>query len=292
MPKALIIGMGIGQLYYQIYMKKGWEFQTVDLTKTADYTEVKDVQGEFDIAHICTPNFTHEAIVRQIANKCKIVFVEKPGVENADAWSQLIKDFPQTLILMVKNNQYRHNVDILKETTQNCDTLILNWCNKNRVPNPGSWFTTKDLAYGGVSRDLMPHLLSWVQVLAEDYNGIKSVYSYSKQRYNLDTVGDTDYGEVTKNGTYNVDDVAQIYLVDGPNVNFKLYTAWKQEEEDAINIKFYSMGNLIHTEELGLCPEDAYSKMIDSAYENIYNKEYKQLQLAKDLWIHKQLERL
>ena len=102
MPKALIIGMGIGQLYYQIYMKKGWEFQTVDLTKTADYNEVKDVQGEFDIAHICTPNFTHESIARQIADKCKIVFVEKPGVENANAWSQLVKDFPQTLILMVK----------------------------------------------------------------------------------------------------------------------------------------------------------------------------------------------
>lgn len=292
MPKALIIGMGIGQLYYQIYMKKGWEFQTVDLTKTADYTEVKDVQGEFDIAHICTPNFTHEAIVRQIANKCKIVFVEKPGVENADAWSQLIKDFPQTLILMVKNNQYRHNVDILKETTQNCDTLILNWCNKNRVPNPGSWFTTKELAYGGVSRDLMPHLLSWVQVLADDYTRIENVYNDSEQRYDLDTIGDTDYGEVTKNGTYDVDDFAQIYLVDRPKINFMLNTAWKQEEDDAINIKFYSMGNLIHTEELGLCPEDAYSKMIDSAYENIYNKEYKQLQLAKDLWIHKQLERL
>ena len=292
MPKALIIGMGIGQLYYQIYMKKGWEFQTVDLTKTADYTEVKDVQGEFDIAHICTPNFTHEAIVRQIANKCKIVFVEKPGVENADAWSQLIKDFPQTLILMVKNNQHRHNVDILKETAQNCDNLVLNWCNKNRVPNPGSWFTTKELAYGGVSRDLMPHLLSWVQVLADDYTRIENVYNDSEQRYNLDTIGDTDYGEITKNGTYDVDDFAQVYLVDRPKINFMLNTAWKQEEEDAINIKFYSMGNLIHTEELGLCPEDAYSKMIDSAYENIYNKEYKQLQLAKDLWIHKQLERL
>jgi len=292
MPKALIIGMGIGQLYYQIYMKKGWEFQTVDLTKTADYTEVKDVQGEFDIAHICTPNFTHEAIVRQIANKCKIVFVEKPGVENADAWSQLIKDFPQTLILMVKNNQHRHNVDILKETAQNCDNLVLNWCNKNRVPNPGSWFTTKELAYGGVSRDLMPHLLSWVQVLADDYTRIENVYNDSEQRYDLDTIGDTDYGEVTKNGTYDVDDFAQIYLVDRPKINFMLNTAWKQEEDDAINIKFYSMGNLIHTEELGLCPEDAYSKMIDSAYENIYNKEYKQLQLAKDLWIHKQLERL
>ena len=292
MPKALIIGMGIGQLYYQIYMKKGWEFQTVDLTKTADYTEVKDVQGEFDIAHICTPNFTHEAIVRQIANKCKIVFVEKPGVENADAWSQLIKDFPQTLILMVKNNQHRHNVDILKETAQNCDNLVLNWCNKNRVPNPGSWFTTKELAYGGVSRDLMPHLLSWVQVLADDYTRIENVYNDSEQRYDLDTIGDTDYGEVTKNGTYDVDDFAQIYLVDRPKINFMLNTAWKQEEDDAINIKFYSMGNLIHTEELGLCPEDAYSKMIDSAYENIYNKDYKQLQLAKDLWIHKQLERL
>ena len=87
-----------------------------------------------------------------------------------------LKDFIKH---MVKNNQHRHNVDILKETTQNCDNLVLNWCNKNRVPNPGSWFTTKELAYGGVSRDLMPHLLSWVQVLADDYTRIENVYNSS-----------------------------------------------------------------------------------------------------------------
>ena len=49
-------------------------------------------------------------------------------------------------------------------------------------------------------------------------------------------------------------------------------------------------GDLIHTEPLGLCPEDAYEKMVDTALDNLYNDIYWREQFSRDVWIHKQLE--
>ena len=46
-----------------------------------DYWDIEQVDGEFDIAHICTPNWTHGTIARTIAERCKIVFVESPDLE-------------------------------------------------------------------------------------------------------------------------------------------------------------------------------------------------------------------
>ena len=68
---------------------------------------------------------------------------------------------------MVKNNQFRHNIDEMTNMARTSRVVDINWCNKNRVPNPGTWFTTKELAYGGVSRD--PFTL------------VKSVIKYSIQ---------------------------------------------------------------------------------------------------------------
>ena len=74
--KALIVGMGIGQLYHSVFSSLGYEIDTVDSNpeKTATFKTADVVSGTYDIAVICTPNFTHELIARTIASKCRIVF--------------------------------------------------------------------------------------------------------------------------------------------------------------------------------------------------------------------------
>ena len=42
-------------------------------------------------------------------------------------------------------------------------------------------------------------------------------------------------------------------------------TSWKNPVGDKINLEFYKDNKLRHTESLGLCPEDAYEKMVDTA---------------------------
>ena len=279
--RALIVGMGIGELYKSIYERKLWDVTTVDQHKPADYWDIEEVEGEFDVAHICTPNWTHGHIARIIASRCKIVFVEKPGLRTAEHWEALVHTFPNTRFCMVKNNQFRHNVAELYITARKSDEIVLNWHNYNRVPNPGSWFTDKSRAWGGVSRDLLPHLLSWVQVFEPEYSSL-GLYSASEhQHYTLDTVGSTDYGVVDPEGVYDVDDTAEILL----NNDWHMYTcttSWKNPVGDKINIEFYKQGDLIHTEPLGLCPEDAYEKMVDTAVDNLYNDRYWSEQFARD----------
>ena len=172
--KCLVIGMGIGQLYKSVLEAAGHQVVTVDAdaNKKAEFVSVESAltaYSAFDTAHICTPNFTHEAIARQVAGAAAIVFIEKPGLKSSGAWESLVKDFPNTRFMMVKNNQWRSNIDDLVGLAKQSKKISINWINNDRVPSPGSWFTTKELAFGGVSRDLMPHLLSLFMRLDQNY---------------------------------------------------------------------------------------------------------------------------
>ena len=280
--KALIVGMGFGKvLYGNIYKQLGWDITYVDLyNNEADYNVITDIPTpSFDIAHICTPNFTHFELANIAAKVSKIVFVEKPGVANSNQWQQLLNNNPTTRIMMTKNNQYRDNIkDMIEAATTG--NVYINWINKNRIPNAGSWFTNKELAFGGVSRDLMPHLLSIYQMLNPNWKYSNRTEAESKQRWTLDKIIDTDYGNVNKNGVYNVDDFCYISFD-----RFKLSANWRSNSMDNIGIDTTNKKF-----DLGLCPEEAYETMIKTAQANLLEDEFWNNQKDMDLWIHQQLE--
>lgn len=290
---SLIVGMGFGQAVYQPVLKNlGMQVITVDPVKSADFKTVEDAiaaHGHFLTVNICTPNFTHEDIARQVAPHADIVFVEKPGVKNAAAWLKLVTDFPATRFMMVKNNQYRDNIGLMKSLAYDSSLVVIKWASKNRIPNPGSWFTTKELAFGGVSRDLMPHMLSYYTALENYLNG-KEIECYSEQRHQLKDITSTDYGVVNHNGIHDVDDFCNI-VFDQRGIRWVLIADWKNNEEDDSSITFYIDGDA-HRIELGLCPEEAYQKMIGTAIANLNNDSFWDSQLSQDLWIHNQLDRL
>jgi predicted dehydrogenase len=288
--KALIIGLGFGQAVYKpVLTELGYEVITVDMdtSKGADFSNLDDairVHSKFDTVNICTPNFTHVKLARKVAAMSKIVFVEKPGVANSDAWKQLCIDYPQTRFMMVKNNQYR-GFDTFKELAKQSKLVKVVWNNKNRIPNPGSWFTTKDLAFGGVSRDLIPHMLSYYVALT-DYDKGNKLYATAIQRHELENIIDTDYGRVDHNGTYNVDDFCEFEFSNN-GTKWILSANWKDNKADDVYISFDD-----NKFPLGLCPEEAYKAMIETAVKNLNNDEFWQEQLQQDLWIHKQIENL
>jgi len=291
--KSLVVGMGIGNLYKAVLEEIGNKVVTVDLDPSkADYTSVDmamAVHGNFDTVHICTPNFTHMKIARQVAAISKIVFIEKPGVATSDAWSQLVKDYPVTRFMMVKNNQFRDEIERFKNLADQADVVRVTWNNKNRIPNPGSWFTDRSLAFGGVSRDLIPHMLSYYCKLT-DYNSGTKTESKSEQKWQLEDIDSTDYGTINPKGVYNVDDVCKLEYLNG-NTQWVLTANWRSLEEDNISISFGMKYSAV-VEKLGLCPESAYKKMIEQAIENLNNNQYWQDQLAQDVWIHQQIENL
>ncbi len=292
--KALIVGLGFGQAVYKpILSKLGYEICTVDLKDGANYTNVDHAvrdHGKFDIVHICTPNYTHENLARQVAPYADIIFVEKPGVINHTAWHNLIKDF-DARVMMVKNNQYRAEIDEFKRLAKESNAVNIRWDSKNRIPQPGSWFTTKNLAFGGVSRDLIPHMLSYFTALT-DYIASTKNYVLAHQQYTLSDIDDTDYGVVNKDGIYNVDDFCSFEFVDTENTNWMLTANWKNNKEDDSSISFHLKDGNILKFNLGLCPEEAYEKMIKTAVENLNNDKFWKSQYEQDMWIHRQIEQI
>ena len=292
--KTLIVGLGFGQLYKKIYESMGAEIITVDSEQSTnpnfvELTTAIEAHPEFDTAHICTPNKTHFALAKKLSGHANIVFVEKPGVKSVAQWTALTHD-KQTKYVMTKNNQYRDNIGEMANLGQKMSSIDLNWKNKNRIPSPGTWFTNKDLAFGGVSRDLLPHMLSLLFVLApNDYESYNIIDKKIEQRYRLEDCTDTDYGKVKEDGVYDVDDSAYLKLV-GPNNIIKVNTAWRTDEEDDIAVHMYKGDIKFRSFSLGLCPEEAYKKMIGNHVKNLNNEEFWKEQNKQDLFIHKILE--
>jgi predicted dehydrogenase len=285
--------MGFGNAVYRPVLEAlGHKVVTVDPVREADFKEIGFAiagYGHFDTVNICTPNFTHEAIAREVANYADIVFVEKPGLVNHTAWRNLVNDFPNTRFMMVKNNQYRDSISQFKQLADQSTSVRVIWNSKNRVPNPGSWFTTKDKAFGGVSRDLIPHMLSYYVALTDYTKGVK-LYANAVQRHTLDSITDTDYGVVNKDGIYDVDDFCEFEFKNG-NTTWIISANWKDDRADDVYISFDMKSSAVK-HSLGLCPEEAYKAMIQHAVKNKDNNEFWQDQLAQDIWIHQQIETL
>lgn len=285
--------MGIGQLYKDVLSKLGHEIITVDKdpTKLADFTDLIDaIAGHvfFDTVHICTPNFTHASIARQIAPYAKIVFVEKPGVSTSSEWSNVLLSNPRTRFMMVKNNMWRNNIDDLKVSASKANRVNIEWTRKNCIPSPGSWFTTREFAFGGVSRDLMPHLLSLYIAMNPDWRREQVAGQAAMQNWLLEDIESTEYGTVNPAGTHDVDDYCHIRFG-----NKWLCTAnWRSMTYENSAVECIMPDNSVERFELGWCPEEAYYNMIKDAIDNLENMEFWNEQLSQDLWIHQQIENL
>lgn len=292
--KSLVVGLGIGKLYVDVLTKLGADVVTVDTdaTKNPTFTNFKEAcaSGQFDTVHICTPNFTHEDLfyeyIKSNPRENSIVFVEKPGFKTAQRWQKACE--APVKLMMVKNNQYRDNIEDMIADSKLTNFARISWINYNRVPNPGSWFTTKELAWGGVSRDLMPHLLSYLPMFEpENFRKFYISRKNVQQRSKLKDLISSDYGNVNPNGIYDVDDFCSLELVLG-DIRIWMITDWRSMSEDDVSLSFGNMSVYA----LGLCPEEAYSTMIENAITHRDNSIFWNSQRLQDIWIHKTLEEI
>jgi predicted dehydrogenase len=293
--KSLVVGLGFGQLYVNILKRMGHEVITVDINPNAgaDFTELTTAitaHAPFDTAHICVPNHLHYKTALKLAEHTKIVFVEKPGVETINHWRLLTNLNKSTRFMMTKNNQWRNNIKQIAENCEASDMIQINWVNKNRIPGPGTWFTDKSKAFGGVSRDLLPHLMSiMMSVNKNSYQDFKVKQYHTEQRWNLSDCTGTDYGVVNEDGVYDVDDSATMELTDG-NKTYILYANWKTNLHDDMAIHFYKDGEShLASIPLGLCPEEAYKEMIKDSLIHLEDDMFWNNQLEQDLYIQEKI---
>jgi predicted dehydrogenase len=293
MKRSLIVGMGIGQLYKTVLEKLGHEVITVDsdISKGAMLPTVDSAivaYSFFDTVHICTPNFTHFELAGKLAPYSKIIFIEKPGVATSLSWQRLITNFPHTRFMMVKNNMWRSNIAELKESASKAKSVNIEWTRRNCIPSPGSWFTTRKFAFGGVSRDLMPHLLSLYVAMNPDWRKDPVNGKGAQMVWELKDIESTEYGTVNPNGTYDVDDKC--------NINFgnkwHCTANWRSMTYENSAIEFIMQDNTVERFELGWCPEEAYTAMIKDAVEHVDDYQFWLDQFDIDTWIHERIENL
>lgn len=297
--KAIVIGLGgIGKNVYVPQLEKlGVDVDTVDLDdeKGATYTKIADIpKGTvYDIAVVCTPNIYHLPNVFDLADYTKRILVEKPGFANADAWRRVHdRLMPGHDVILVKNNLFRESIGgFLRELmyTNPVTKVEITWFNKDRIPNPGGWFTDKRMSFGGVSHDLLPHLYTFMLLLFQPYKVINAelIATRKEQRWDLKSIGaSTDYGEVKLDGVYDVCDYAEAhYLIDDIDVSVR--ASWKEGHDDQ-SIRIYTEDGLLHEWEFGLCPDEAYGQMLKMALQVEVGTPT--FQDNVDLWIHEQLE--
>jgi hypothetical protein len=185
---------------------------------------------------------------------------------------------------MTKNNQYRSNIEEIKALASECRNIHLHWINYDRVPGPGSWFTDQDLAFGGVSRDLAPHLFSLLAVIEEDYKNISWSQPIIFRNWRLNDLTTTAYGQIKENGRYDVDDRYEISGTLNRQRQYHVRADWRSMTHTDIGIHFGE-----HFVELGLCPEDAYARMIETAMQNYNNQAFWNKERTQDLWIQKMI---
>jgi predicted dehydrogenase len=304
MSKAIVLGLGgISKNVYVPQLEKlGLEVETVDPNPdtNATYAEVTDIpqENEYDLAVVCTPNAYHLGGVLNIGHVCKRILVEKPGFANLDAWNR-VQDrlMPEHDVIMVKNNMYREEAVMLRKECdlQTITKVEITWFNEDRIPNPGSWFTDKRWAFGGVTYDLFPHLYTYMTILfpIQLLSDCKPI-TFSEQRWNLENIGDeTDYGKVNKDGVYDVCDYAEAhYMVPrAPDsddfIPVILRASWKEGHDDQ-SIRIYKEDGTVFKWEFGLCPDEVYGTMIASILaQSDASKQYHEF---VDCWMHEQLE--
>jgi len=292
--KVIIVGLGIGNLYVRAAQSLGWDITTVDINAELKptFTSIPEADADsYDLGIVCTPNYLHRETLDGLLKICKQVLVEKPGLKSEEEWQHYTENYPGR-VFMVKNNCFRSIFYGMGLNLENIAHIELNWINADRVPKPGSWFTNKELAFGGVSRDLLPHLLhSAIALVHYDVDNLKLLEGHIEQRYTLDDIDTSSYGTKVIDGVYNVDDMCQVGLLYKDTLPISCTCAWKTDKEESVKwvIHFFDGTSLIY--ESGLCPEEAYITMLKSFEmgQHAYNI---QIHEKMDLFVHNVIDKL
>ena len=277
MSNAVVVGLGMGVQYVSWFRDLGYTVTTVDTdaSKNPDHTDFEFLYDEWhrqDIIYIGTPNYTHESIARQVASHARLLLIEKPGFKNQANWMRFVNDHHRTRVMMVKNNQYRPEVELWRDMAERSDRVNVCWERQQGIPT-SAWFTNPKQSYGGVSRDLMPHMLSYYTNL--------TCYDYGTKIHSRkeDFVG-------VGVDTYCI---MEFVAANDKKTAWTLVTNWQTDEYDSAYIEFIIDGHS-HIYDLGaLCPAEPYKDMITTAVNNIDNNEFWNSQYDQDVWIHKQI---
>jgi len=138
---------------------------------------------------ISTPNSTHYTLSEKALLAGKHVLCEKPIAFSSAEVDNLIRILKKTntIFLPAFVNRFRNDVQCVKDILDKNligEIISINaqWIRRAGVPRPGSWFTQKDKAGGGVLMDLGPHIIDIILMYIK-FEKLNSAQLYCKYDY-------------------------------------------------------------------------------------------------------------
>jgi predicted dehydrogenase len=176
--KIGVIGAGgMLQYHYAGFVKAGAEVAAVcDMSEEAakaaagkygvpsTYTDVAEMLSDssLDAVSIIVPNKFHASLAIQCLSAGKHVFCEKPPALNAGEVKEMIaaSEAAGKTLMFNFNNRARPESVALKKRIEAGEIGEINsaqskWIRRTGIPGFGGWFTTKALAGGGATIDLL-----------------------------------------------------------------------------------------------------------------------------------------
>lgn len=143
-----------------------------------DYDEFLNSGAEAIV--LATPNYTHKDFILKTIRQGKWILCEKPFVLNRKEMLEIIKEAGDDRKLLVPAfvNRFRYDICHFREeikTIGNIRCIEAKWIRRNGIPRPGTWFTNKSLAGGGVLIDLGPHIIDICLYLIHDTYDLDSI---------------------------------------------------------------------------------------------------------------------
>lgn len=294
--RVLIIGLGIGQVYVEQCRLRNFDTYTLDLdaSKHPVFTSVEEAKKlTYDMVIICVPNFLHEFYILEFKGRTPLILVEKPGLKTAEGWIELYNRILPTKMVMVKNSMFRDFSSLVPFFP--AKRIDITWATKNRVPNPGGWFTNSQKSWGGVSYDIMPHLLHMMLAMERKFTLKTRIKAKKFQKYKLKDIESTEYGAITQAGVYDVDDHCYLQYFSAACTKVNLLAVWKTDEltEDKQELLVTTVDGTKARFKFGLCPNEVYGRMLDSIlYNSRVSSDFFNQQLSIDSWVIRQIEQV
>lgn len=300
----IILGLGIGQVYRE-QAPISASVITVDKNENLypTYTSFEDLLRDpqayrAKLGIVCLPNFLHEQGIKVLQSlEVQNIIVEKPGLPSVSSWLKYATAQRRFgTLMMAKNNYYRTYFDkTARDYPRIAKRVKIVWENDNRIPWPGHWFTNKEMSWGGVSVDLLPHLMhiafrNFIPDINRTDNIANHVSVLSKSRtqnYKLAELENTKYGEIKRDGVFNVDDSAQMML-EMPGCIVDLSAKW-HGGDDKFYIEILTTTGETERFNLGpMCPNYAYGNMVEAILNNT-SAEFRKMQEDMDVFVLQQL---
>lgn len=212
------------------------------------YTNVNAIiNAKPDLVLIATPNKFHIEYAELFLKNNISILIEKPICLNLAEYhrlNNLVKN-SSAICFPSSASKFREDIFYLTNLLSNgeygpINSLQLEWVRSSGIPKPGSWFTEKSLAGGGVGYDLGWHVLD-VGYSLLDYPEVASAIGIASSNFiNAESSTEATWrndSSLTEKLAISVEDQFTGFIKTVNNVGISLKVAWASHEKvDATRI--------------------------------------------------------